>query len=125
MKFQIKFKSIDHSQSLCDYAADKMARLEKFEIKPVRINVTFSIVRFQKVVEVFIQGVQTSFRAKSRGEDFHEVLNMVMDKLERQMEREKSKVKDHRKPERTHMARLNRALEAERHIDEDGEEKAA
>lgn len=125
MKFQIKFKSIDHSQALSDYAVDKLSRLEKYEVKPVRIHLTFSMVRHQKVAEVYFQGVQSSFRAKATGNDFHECLNLVLDKLERQLKREKAKVQEHHKPERTNLARLERAIKEEREQAHDVDREAA
>ncbi len=114
MKVQFKFKGIDHSQSLCDHAAEKFERLEKFEMKPTQVNVTFSSVKHERKADVYIKGLHKSFRATAHAESYYDALDLVVKKIEKQMYKEKSKVQYHKNFELSHEARLDEAIEVEK-----------
>lgn len=110
MKFQFKFKGIDHSQSLCEHTAEKFERLEKFEMKPTQINVTFSAQKHEKKADVYIKGLNKSFRASAFADSYYDALDLVVKKIEKQMHKEKSKVQHHKNYEMTDEAHLEREL---------------
>ena len=99
MKFQFKFKGIDHSPSLCEHAADKFERLVKFEMKPTQVNITFSAQKHEKRAEVYMKGLHKSFRASAAAESYYDALDSVAKKIEKQMHKEKSKVQHHKNSE--------------------------
>lgn len=106
MKFDVKFKSIRHSQALADYVTERFAKLAKYEIKPITVHVTFSQQRHLRVAEVYINGLQNSFCAKGESDSLYVSLDMCLKKLKRQMEKEKAKIKHHRHYEHTEEAQL-------------------
>lgn len=114
MKFDIRFKGIEYSESLAQYTEERFDKIQKFEMKPVKVNVTYSTQRHHKCAEVYVQGVNSSFRASAKGENYYDCLDDVVRKLSRQMSKEKSKVQHHRHSERAHLARLEEAIRAER-----------
>lgn len=114
MKFQFKFKGIEHSPSLCEHVREKFEKLEKFEIKPTQVNITFSAVKYEKKADIYVKGLQKSFRASAQAESYYDALDMVAKKIEKQMSKEKSKIQHHKSFERSHEARLDEAIELER-----------
>jgi putative sigma-54 modulation protein len=119
MKFQFKFKGIDHSQSLCDHVAEKFEKLEKFEMKPTQVNVTFSASKHERKADVYVKGLHKTFRASAHGESYYDAVDMVASKIEKQMSKEKSKVQHHKNPALSHEARLDEAIKHEKSVDEE------
>ncbi len=114
MKFDIKFKSIDHSQSLVDYAQERLtAKLEKFEIRPTMIHITFSQERHEQVTHIYIKGMNSSFKAHASADSLHVSLDMCLKKLKKQMEKEKSKIKHHHHYEHSQEAQLEQMVKKE------------
>jgi ribosomal subunit interface protein len=95
MKTNVKFKSIDHSQALVDYVDSRLAKFDKYMMKPLTVHVTFSEERHVCKVQVYIRGLKGSFRAQSTSDSFYASFDMCAKKIERQMEREKSRIKSH------------------------------
>ena len=93
---------------------DRFQKLQKFEIKPILVNVTFTEVRFQRIAEVYVKGMLRPMRAKGSSDSFHTAIELCMRKIERQMEREKSRIKNHRGYERTTEYLLEEQLRLER-----------
>ena len=95
MKFDVKFKSIDYSEPLANYVEERFEKLAKFEIKQVTVHVTFSEERHSRRADVYVKGMNGSFRAKGDSDSFYVSLDLCLKKLARQMEREKSRIKEH------------------------------
>lgn len=95
MKYDIKFKTIDHSPALVEYVQARFDKVERYAIKPVTVHVTFSEERHNCCAEVYIHGLNGEFRAHFRSDSFYVSLDMCVKRIERQMEREKDKVKHH------------------------------
>ena len=113
MQFDIRFKGIGYSRSLAEYVEDKFSKLEKFEIKPITVHVTFRAERYVKMAEVYVKGLNQPFKAKGAGETYMDCIDAVLRKLWRQMAREKSKVKRHKNRERSKYGRLEARLRLE------------
>lgn len=114
MKFDIRFKGIDYSRSLADYVQDKFEKLDKFEIKPTTVHVTFRTERHMKLAEVYIQGLHVPFRARGTGDTYLDCVDSVLKKLSKQMSKEKSKVKRHKNYDRTNVAMLEERIREDR-----------
>jgi ribosomal subunit interface protein len=114
MLFDVRFKGIEYSRALAESVEEKFSKLEKFEIKPITVHVTFRAERHVKLAEVYIQGLNSPFRARGAGESYLESLDNVLKKLWRQMAREKAKVKHHKSHERSSSGRLEALLRMEK-----------
>jgi len=77
MKLDCQFKSLDHSQALVEYAEDRMAKLSKYELKAMSMQIIFSAQRHKKFVEVTITGGTKKFQAKAFTEDFYDSVDKV------------------------------------------------
>jgi ribosomal subunit interface protein len=106
MNFQVKFKSIDHSNSLVEYVEQKFSKLSKYEMKPLRVKVTFSEERHSCSAQVYIHGLHKEFTARHSCDSFYVALDFCLKKIERQLEREKSRIKSHHHYEHSAEAQL-------------------
>ena len=106
MKSVVKFKGIDRSEALVQYVTERFARLQKLEIRPLKCHITFSAVKHKHIAEVYVHGINGDFRAKAMTTSYQESVDQCAKKIERQLEREKSKIKRHRHYERSAEARL-------------------
>jgi putative sigma-54 modulation protein len=94
MKFQIRGENIQVTEALRDYVEKKLSKLERyFETPPnSEVNVTLSVVRELQVVEVTIPLTGYFLRAEERSNDMYASIDLVGEKLERQIRKHKTKV---------------------------------
>jgi putative sigma-54 modulation protein len=93
MKYTIRGKNIEVTEALHDYVQKKLGRLEKyFEAPPISdVNVTLSVVRDMQSVEVTIPLPGVMLRAEVKGSDMYASIDLVTEKLERQIRKLKTK----------------------------------
>ena len=114
MKIGFAYKHLDASPFLEAHCAERLKRLERFEIKPMEARVVFSLEGHEHVVEICLDEGRKSFKAHSACDDFQRAAEMTLNKLQRQLCKDKSRVKNHRNPEAStvgKLARLNAELE--------------
>lgn len=110
MKYDIKFKSIDHSSALVEYVQQRFDKLSKFEMKPLTVHVTFSEERYNCKAQVYIHGLNGKFRASQTSDSFQISVDLCLKKIERQLEREKSRIKSHHHYQHSAEAQLDELL---------------
>jgi putative sigma-54 modulation protein len=94
MNIQIRGDHLDVTPTLQDYVEKKITRLEKyFDAPPERqVSVTMKIERGIHRVEVMLQVHGVLFRAEEASDDMYASIDLVMDKLEQQMTKYRSKL---------------------------------
>lgn len=94
MKFNIRGENIEVTAALKDYVEKKLSKLEKyFEAPPTsEVHVTLSVVKEMQNVEVTIPLTGVLLRAEERAGDMYASIDLVVDKLERQIRKHKTKV---------------------------------
>ena len=98
MQIKYTFKHMDSTPSVSEYAEAKFSRLEKFSLhKDPRIHFIFSVDKDDKVAEIIIDAGHVHHEAIARDPDMHAAVDAVIDKIERQLQKHKEKVQDHRK----------------------------
>lgn len=96
MQTSVTFKNIDTSDHLKTYVQDKLNRLDKFLDNPAEANVVLSVQKFRHIAEVNINGDRLTVIGKEETEDMYSAIDMVLDKLEAQIKKNKQKNRDHR-----------------------------
>lgn len=99
MQIVVSGKNIHLSQALKDYAEKKLASIKKYfdHIIEVDVNLSTDDVRDQtrsKVCEVTVWANGIVLRGKKASEDLYASIDMVADKIERQVKKHKEKLKD-------------------------------
>lgn len=94
MNFSIRGQQIEVTEALKDYLDKKLSRLDKyFDAPPTSEgNVTLSVVRGLHAVEVTIPLTGVVLRAEDRSDDMYSSMDAVVDKLERQIRKHKTKI---------------------------------
>jgi putative sigma-54 modulation protein len=85
MNIGVTFRHIEPSEAVKDYAKEKIAKLQKFLRQPMQANVTFDTERLDHVVEVRISSGAERFHGKEQNPDMYASIDVVVDKLERQI----------------------------------------
>ena len=67
------------------FAQEKVSKLQKFLRQAMNAQVTLSVEGLEHVAEVSIQSGSAHFHASERSQDMYASIDMVLDKLERQI----------------------------------------
>ncbi|MDF2724873.1 MAG: ribosomal subunit interface protein [Paenibacillus sp.] len=94
MNFAIRGQNLLLTDALKEYAAKKIGRLERyFDAAPTSdVSVTLSVSKTMQNVEVTIPLPGVLLRAEVRSEDMYASIDLVTEKLERQIRKHKTKV---------------------------------
>ncbi|MHB9026301.1 MAG: ribosome hibernation-promoting factor, HPF/YfiA family [Armatimonadota bacterium] len=84
-------KHVEVTPALREYAESKLAKLTRFFDHLQDIHVTESILRNQHIVEVTLHADGRVIRAEERSPDMYTSIDLVLDKLERQLVRYKGR----------------------------------
>jgi putative sigma-54 modulation protein len=96
MQTSVTFKNLDPSDHLRAYVSEKLNRFDKYFYNPGEANVVLSVEKFRHIAEVNIVGDRLTIIGKEETEDMHASIDMVLDKLEKQIKKNKQKRRDHR-----------------------------
>ncbi|GAB4277707.1 MAG: ribosome-associated translation inhibitor RaiA [Candidatus Rifleibacteriota bacterium] len=98
MQFVIKGKNLQLTQALKDYAEKKLASIKKYFDHIIEVDVTLSVkdskdISKSKVCEVTVwaKSIGTPIHAKKASEDLYASIDMVAEKIERQVKKFKEK----------------------------------
>lgn len=102
-KFHIRGENIAITDAIHDYAETKLSKLEKHFSEDVTVHVTAKVYpNKQAKAEVTIPHKDITLRAEETSNDWYNSLNVVVDKLERQIRKHKTKVQKRNRVEKTH-----------------------
>lgn len=98
MQFQFSFKHMDTSPALQTYAEQKLReKIEKFVSKPIAAHVMFSVLRHQHTAHLSLEaGDGFDLQVEHTSEDMYATIDQLVDKLSRQLQKHKEKLKDHK-----------------------------
>jgi len=98
MRIDFKFRHLPQSDELTAYVTDHIGKLEKFEMKPVRAEFTFTTEKAVKRVDVHVRGQDIEMHARAEADDFFTGVDRAIAKIARQLSRKKAKVQAHKGP---------------------------
>ncbi len=104
MQINVTFRHMDHSDELKDYINDRFVRLKKYSDSPMNVNVVLTSEKFRKTAEVVITGDGIRAAAKQEHDDLRAAIDLVLDKIERQLKKFREKVKNRRSPNQSSVA---------------------
>ncbi len=85
MNITITFRHMVGTEAVKKYAHEKVAKLQKFLRQAMTAQVTLSVEGLLHVADVRISSGGLALQATERGEDMYASIDMVHDKLERQI----------------------------------------
>ena len=97
MKFNIHGKKLDVTESIKKYIEEKIGRLDKYFENPDDITAT-ALIKLRgndQVVEVTINANKFILRGEESNKDLYASIDKVSDKIERQIRKNKTRMKKH------------------------------
>jgi putative sigma-54 modulation protein len=94
MKFNIRGENLEVTGSLRDYVEKKISKLERyFDTPPASdVHVNLSVYNDEQRIEVTIPMTNLLLRGEEQHTDLYAAIDLVVDKLERQIRKYKTKV---------------------------------
>jgi len=94
MKIQVRGDQLTVTEALKEYAEKKIGKLQRYFESPLNndVNVTMSVNRGLHIVEVTIPMQGVMLRAEEKSADMYASIDLVVEKLERQIRKHKTKV---------------------------------
>jgi putative sigma-54 modulation protein len=85
MNITITFRHMEGTEAVKRHTQEKLAKLQKFLRTAMTVQATLSVEGLEHVADVNIASGSAHFHAKERSEDMYASIDMVLDKLERQI----------------------------------------
>ncbi len=97
MEVTVTFRHLDSNDSLKAYAQEKVSRIEKYVNKITEVHVILSLEKRRHIAEVIVHASKTSITATEETEEnMYSAIDLVMDKIERQLRKHKGKITNHK-----------------------------
>jgi putative sigma-54 modulation protein len=96
MQTSVTFKNIDPSDHLKSYVSEKLNRFDKYLYNPAEANVVLSVEKFRHIAEINVVGDRLNINGKEETEDMYSAIDMTLDKLEKQIKKNKQKTRERR-----------------------------
>ena len=103
MKLNIRGEKTQITASMKNYAEEKMQKLDKYleNSDDVTGTILFKVYGPQQIIEVTIPLKNYTLRVEEEGDDFYSVVDTSIDKLERQIRKNKTRITSRRKVDKT------------------------
>ena len=98
MQVNISGHQLDVTDALRDYVGEKLSRLERHFDKITNVQVIMEVEKLKQKIEATLHIAGGEIVANAEHEDMYAAIDLLMDKLDRQVRRHKSRISDHRKP---------------------------
>ena len=94
MQKSVTFKNLDPSDHFKSYVGDKLDRFDKFLDTAAEANVVLSVEKFRHIAEINISSGKLNIIGKEETGDMYSAIDLVLDKIEKQIKRNKEKARD-------------------------------
>ena len=96
MHLSITFKNLDSSEYLKNYAQEKLDRLDKLLDHPGNADLVLRVQNQSRIAEINLKSNHLSIHAKEENTDMHAAIDLVTDKVKRQITKNKEKLQTRR-----------------------------
>jgi putative sigma-54 modulation protein len=96
MQTSVTFKNLDPSENLKSYVTEKLDRFDRLLDNPAEANVVLSVEKFRHIAEINIIGDRLNINGREEINDMYSAIDMVLDKLEKQIKKNKQKIREYR-----------------------------
>ena len=94
MRINVTFRNVDPSEALKGYTETRLQKLAKYEEGPMDVNVVLAVQKFRNMAEVVVTGDGIRAVAKEEQEDMHSAIDLLSDKIEKQLKKFRDKQRD-------------------------------
>jgi len=109
MQWKFTFKQVDTSEALKTYSQESFEKISGLLLKDSQWQVFYSMGKFDHQVEVYVTNPHGKFKVKAVSkESLYLAVDLAADKLSKQFLKQKERLQDHNKFERSKQGRLKR-----------------
>jgi putative sigma-54 modulation protein len=95
MTFKASFKQMRSSETIRNYAQEKCEKLEKYFNGRISVTWNFSMEREDRLAHCHLTGNNMDYFGEAQTEDLRASIDLVIEKIEKQVRKHKEIVKDH------------------------------
>ena len=95
LRYQVRGENLEITQAIREYVESKVSKLEKYFADSLEANVYANAKVYKnnkKKIEITVPLKGVTLRAEETNEDLYAAVDLVVDKLERQMRKHKTKI---------------------------------
>lgn len=96
MQTTVTFKNLDPSDHLKNYVSTKLDRFDKLLDNPAEVHVVLSVEKIRHIAEIRLKGDRLNIVCREKSSDMYSSIDLALDKLEKQLKKQKAKIKDRR-----------------------------
>ena len=85
MRISYSFRNMEPSDAVKNYASEKISKIQKYMRAPIHAEATFSMERHLHRVDLTLTGDGHRFASHGQSEDMYATIDLVMDKMDRQV----------------------------------------
>lgn len=95
MQLSVKARNLEITPALRAYAEEKLSRLTRYLENIMRLDVVLSVAKHRQIAEVTLRVRDLTIRAEEESDDLYSSIDLVVEKLERQILRYKERIMAH------------------------------
>ena len=96
MNISVTFRTNEGENWQKTYAEERIAKLDKYLDVPAEAHIILSTEKFRNVVEINLSANGWNVNAKEEAKDMHLALDSCIDKIEKQLKKQKEKNREHK-----------------------------
>ena len=96
MDITVTFRHVDSTESLKEYAEEKLSKIDKYFDYPVEAHVVLTAEKFRRIADITLNVNGAVIKADEETEDMYSAIDQVMDKIEIQVKRYRDKTRNRR-----------------------------
>lgn len=96
MDITVTFRHTEPMESLKAYVEEKISKIKKYLDSPVEAHVVLTVEKFRHQADVTLSVNGTRVKGVEETGDMYSAIDQVMDKIEKQVKRHLSKIRNHR-----------------------------
>jgi putative sigma-54 modulation protein len=96
MQVSVTFRHVDPTESLKEFASEKVSRIEKYLHSTCDAHVVLSVEKYMHQADITIKAHGVMMRGKEKSDDMYSSIDRAVDKIERQVKRYRNKLTSHK-----------------------------
>jgi len=96
MKISVTFRNGEGENWQKAYAEEKMLKLKKYLDTPAEAHIVVSMEKFRNATEINLSSNGWNINAKEEDKDMRIALDRCVDKIEKQLKKQKEKIREHK-----------------------------
>jgi len=95
MQIEVTFKQMEQSDPLRDYVTEKLEKVLKPLIEPVNAQAVLHVEKYRHIAKVTVHANGIVIKGKEETNDMYSSVDLVLDKLDRQVKKYREKIVRH------------------------------